>query len=78
MSKVFVKYGLIFDPKRTWDDLTSFEKDLNEFFKSKGLRAEFIETMGEDAETVILSIEPIPEPIEAPLSFDKDIDGKVN
>lgn len=46
MSKVFVKYGFIFDPKYSWEKLTEFEQDLAETFKQRGLKAELVEKYG--------------------------------
>lgn len=80
MSKVFVKYGFIFDPDRTWDTLYAFERDLANAFSKKGFKTELIKTNNDDNDTVILSVEPSPGLGEddKPVEFkEKDLkDGK--
>jgi hypothetical protein len=80
MSKVFVKYGFIFDPNRTWDTLHSFERDLANAFSQKGFKTELIETGSDNDDMVILSVEPAPGlgVDDKPVEFkEKDLkDGK--
>lgn len=56
MSKVFVKYGFIFDPRETWSELSDFEHDLARFFNQHGLKAELVETVADQEEMVIIYI----------------------
>lgn len=42
MARVFLEYSFLFDPDTTWDSLSSFEKDLADFFAAHGLEAEII------------------------------------
>jgi hypothetical protein len=44
MSKVYLKYGFIFEPSEGWATQGEFETDLGHFFKEKGFIPELIET----------------------------------
>ena len=41
----FLEYIFIFDPSTTWSHLYDFEKDLADFFASKGFEAETIRSI---------------------------------
>lgn len=54
MSKVLIKYGFIFDPKKTWQTQEGFEQDLGKFFMDKGLYPEVIDALpGQEPITVV-------------------------
>jgi hypothetical protein len=56
MSKVFVKYGFIFDPDDAWNNLTDFEIDLALMMKQRGLKAELVESVAEQEDMVVIYI----------------------
>lgn len=54
MSKIFLRYGFLFDPAETWDKITTFEGDLAKFFRERDLEAELIKTPDESREDLRL------------------------
>jgi len=54
MTKVYLKYGFIFEPSEGWSTQTEFENDLASFFKGKGFIPEIIETADGQENTPII------------------------
>ena len=59
MAKVFLKYAFIFDPTDVWSNKDAFEAGLGDYFHSKGLRAELIQSPNEDNEEMMVYLQKI-------------------
>lgn len=43
---VFLDYTFLFDPGDTWSSVSNFESDLAKFLTMKGLKGDFVRTVG--------------------------------
>lgn len=70
----YLEYTFIFDPSMTFQSGTRFERELADFFNSKNMEAEVIETVGNASRRVLLItkkdlvMEPPKNPPGRPLS----------
>jgi len=65
--KVLVKYNFIFDPAETWGHRSSFEEALGRMFQGLDLRAEVVETGGDEEKAekyVFITKKPMVEETE--------------
>jgi len=66
-NPVFLKYGFLFDAdSMPWRHLDDFERDLGEFFTSKGLQAKVVKTLDEQKSERIVWLCKKPEVLTMP------------